>query len=278
MKILVPFPYNAFISVSFDIKLAISCSQNDVSKVSAFCVCVLRKARREKTLIMENQLLDFITEHSHSQPLAQRCWCLPLPHPTRLPGNSFCRAINGPAQSLVGATVGPSHKRPLLRSDLGDAVWPTVSRMVVLRQSGGPQVQSEIRGGSQPSPQGPASSPGFGPVKSRGAQGTCWGCVLQGSWVFTKAVHWPDPGLEAAMNLPWPHNLMAAAICLGSHLWEQPHHLGSLRSLRANCFLGVWLPQQWQLDRFWGPGPEKATSWGLLLQPGPGPWRGKVEP
>ena len=115
MKILVPFPYNAFISVSFDIRLAISCSQNDVSKVSAFFVCVLRKARREKTSIMENQLLDFIIEHSHSQPLAQRCWCLPLPHPTRLPGNSFCRAINGPAQSLVGAAVGPAHKQPTVK-------------------------------------------------------------------------------------------------------------------------------------------------------------------
>ena len=51
MKILVPFPYNAFISVSFDIRLAISHSQNDVSKVSAFFVCVLRKARRERAKI-----------------------------------------------------------------------------------------------------------------------------------------------------------------------------------------------------------------------------------
>ena len=276
IKILVPFPYNAFISVSFGIS-AISCSQNDVSKVSAFCMCVLRKARSRENFNYGKPVAWFYNRAQPSIALGTTLSALALtpPHPVtrqQLPqGHSWSCSITGRCQS------GPLPQATTVKE------WPwwcslTNSRMVVLRQSGGPQAQSEVGGGSRPSPQGPSSSPGFGPVESRGAQGTGWGCVLQGSRVFAKAAHWPDPGLEAAVNLSLPPQPNGSGHLPGSRLWEQPHHLGSLRSLKANCFLGAWLPQQWQLGRFWGLGPKKAISWGLPLQPGPGPWRGRVEP
>ena len=41
-----------------------------------------------------------------------------------------------------------------------------------------------------------------------------------------------------------------------------------MKSPRAGCVLGAWLPQWWGLGRLWGPAPECATRWDLPLQQG----------
>lgn len=122
MKILVPFPYTMLLFLSPLILSQLYHVQNDVSKVSSFlCVCP-QKGKKRENLIMENQLLDFIIEHSHSQPLAQRCWCWPYPTP---PGYQATVSA-GPLMVLLSHWLvpqwAPPSKPPLLRSDLGDAV------------------------------------------------------------------------------------------------------------------------------------------------------------
>ena len=261
--------------ISFDFRLAILYLQNDVSKVSALCVCVLRKARSRENFSYGKPAAWFYNRAQPSIALGTTLLALALtpPHPvTRqqlLQGHSWSCSITGRCQS------GPLPQATTVKE------WPWWCSLTNSQQNGGPQakwwssVQSEVSGGSRPSPQGPSSSPSFWPLESRGAQGTGWGSVLQGSRVFAKAAHWPDWGLKAGVNLSLPPQPKGSGRLPGSRLRGQPHHLGSLRSLRANCFLGAWLPQQWQLGRFWGLGPKKATSWGLPLQSGPGPWRGE---
>ena len=53
-----------------------------------------------------------------------------------------------------------------------------------------------------------------------------------------------------------------------------PCHMGNLGAW-GPFGLGAWLPQQWQLSRVWGPGPEGTASWARPLLSRTRPWRGK---
>ena len=89
------------------------------------------------------------------------------------------------------------------------------------QQSGGGQVDSEVRGRSLVS-QGSSSSPSLRPAGELGSPGnSLGGSVLQGSRTLAKATHWVGPGLEAVVNR-FPNSclcdLVAVAACLGHSL------------------------------------------------------------
>ena len=90
--------------------------------------------------------------------------------------------------------------------------------------SGGRPVENELWGRSWPSPWGLQLT---GPWASRwagGAQGTGWGCALQGSGGLLRATHWPGPGGEAAVNLfPIPVSATYWTICLGQSVGPATH-------------------------------------------------------
>ena len=108
-----------------------------------------------------------------------------------------------PAQSLVGASVGhgplaTSCQRgtvsgPSLPLDSG-AVGPAHKQQQLVRgfrqlESGGPEVQSELRGGSWPSPLGPPTHPALGQRVNWGPREQTGDYVLQGTRALAKATH-----------------------------------------------------------------------------------------
>ena len=77
------------------------------------------------------------------------------------------------------------------------ATQPTVSLTMVL-------TEGSVKGGSQPSPQGPPGCTASGQRVSWGPRGQAEGSVLQSSRALAMAVHWLGPDLEAAESLLIP--------------------------------------------------------------------------
>ena len=100
--------------------------------------------------------------------------------------------VSGPAQLLVGATVGRSPKQPTVTDG------PLVGLSANGWWNGGPQVESEVRGGSWLSPQGPLAYPASGQSVSWCVRGTGWELCL----VRLQSPHQGCPiGLGPAVNL-----------------------------------------------------------------------------
>lgn len=104
----------------------------------------------------------------------------------------------------------------------------------------GPQVQSEI-GGSQPSPQGPPAHLAFGPVKSRGPRNMLGLCPA-GLLSLYQGCPLAGPRPWGSDEPTWPHNLMAAAICLGSHLWGTAPPFGQPKEPESQLLPGCLAP------------------------------------
>ena len=151
------------------------------------------------------------------------------------PGKPNCQWTTiSPSQPLVGTAVGPSPTWAAVREQ------PLVAHLANGWWSGGHQVESEVKGGD------------WGKRWSLGSAGELRGWELcpaklqspgQGrplAWVQAWGQHWTSPS-----SLPlWPNggsSLPVKPVGLG------PGYLGSLRSLRARCILGTWLPQWWQM-------------------------------
>ena len=124
------------------------------------------------------------------------------------------RPFGGPAQSLVSTAVSPAHKQPAVRERLlVERIQPTV----IGQWSGGPQVDSEVRGES------------FSPAYLASGQQVCSGGP--GNRLEAVSCRAPEPllgppaglgpGLEAVVNL-FPlltSDLMAVAVRMGHSLW-----------------------------------------------------------
>ena len=196
----------------------------------------------------------------------------PLSH-TPFPGSGYHSTSHGPAQPLVGATVGPAHKQPAVQE------WPWVGHSANCKWNAGRGVRSEVRADSGlplPRPSIPAHGV-LGQQVSWGGSRTNWG--LSPAWLQS-----PLQGHALAGLRPWdsgdplPHpcpcDLTATAACLGRSLWDPlpthlPCHPGWPKEPGARWVLGIWLPQLWQLlGRVWRPGREGAANWDLppLLQ------------
>ena len=137
-----------------------------------------------------------------------------------------CRTISGLAQPLVGAAVGPAHKQS------------TISERLVVSAfnqcSGGHREDSEVRGGSQPSPL--PAYPVLGQRVNWEAQGT-------GSGLCPAGLQSPHQGHPLAGPRPWGssetlthpclYHLIAAAVGIGPSLQDlsgfgsclRPEHL-----------------------------------------------------
>lgn len=138
---------------------------------------------------------------------------------------------------------GPVHKRETV-SELS-----SVSDSANSRWSGGHQVESEVRSGSQPSPWGLPTHLVLGQRVSWGPREQAGGLCLVGvSRALTKAACWLGPGLEAAVNSPappTPHPCLCDLIVVSQSAWVTvfvtptsypTSPFGDLRSLRVSSW------------------------------------------
>ena len=132
-------------------------------------------------------------------------------------------------------------------------------------------MESEERGGSQPSPQGLPTHAASGPASELGEpREQTGGCVLQGSRALTNAAYWLSPGLEArGLNFsPIPslrpngsgslHGMQSEGI--GSR------SLGGLRNLKTSWALGSLRDDSWEESRALAPGNCELETCLLLRQ------------
>ena len=164
-----------------------------------------------------------------------------------------CRTISGLAQPLVGAAVGPAHKQS------------TISERLVVSAfnqcSGGHREDSEVRGGSQPSPL--PAYPVLGQRVNWEAQGT-------GSGLCPAGLQSPHQGHTLAGPRPWGSSETLTHPCL-YHLIAAAVGIGpSLQDLFwVWVLLGSWAPRSLSDDSWPGSGDlvlkEPPTEVCLLL-------------
>ena len=149
--------------------------------------------------------------------------------------------------------------------------------------NGSVRLKNEVRGGSPPSPWGHTAYPASG-------QQASWGSREQARAVSRAPEPSPRPcsGPDQALR-QWWHSPPSPSLWPNgsSHLHRMqsvgpaPWCTAAWGACRASGVPGPWLPQQWQLSRLCGPGPEGAIgeiylllarSWISQGDLGPGPF------